>query len=146
MDDLLTISDDNIGGLQALHFAPHFFFSSFSPLVFNAGYSWIKIECIPETSRMVEETVNSDQGSYQNIVISGSLPKIRPGVDAILKKYRTLNCVVKVPDQNGNLRLAGTSAGELPLLDTSSTGEKAGDENGYVISFKGRQQEKALYI
>lgn len=96
--------------------------------------------------KLTEDPDDDDHGGYINFTAGGQLPKIRSSVEAILERYRFEDCLVKMKDNNGLLRLAGTSAGQIQLIDPSTTGERVADENGTQIKFKGIQQYKALFI
>lgn len=146
MDNILTISDDNLGGLSTIEFAPTWFFSSISSLTFIDGYGWIKIECITESMKLTEDPDQDDHGSFINFSASGQLPKIRSEVEAVLDLYRHHPCLVKMKDNNNKVRLAGTFAGDILLIDPSSTGTQVSDENGTQILFKGTQERKALFL
>lgn len=129
-------------------FAPRHFFSSLDPrnLIFNPGYDWIKIEIISESGAIDHETTTDDAGDHYSISISGSLPKERPEVSNILKKYKGLPCIISLQDQNGYNRLTGHTPGEMFISYNSTSGDKAASENGYKISFKGKQLEEALFL
>ncbi|MHB8209112.1 hypothetical protein [Mucilaginibacter sp.] len=144
MVDLETISNDNLGGLKLLQFAPIWFFSA--DQVFNAGYSWLTIYCPSETMQYNETTQLDDNGNYQTITITGELPAIRPAIHAALAPYRQSRFIVQCEDMNGNLRLAGTLAQPLALSDTSDTGKGTSDANTYTFSFAGNTTNPALFL
>lgn len=148
MNDLLTINEDNIGGVYLLRFAPRHYFISTDPkaLQFKTGLDWIQIEVIPETARIDHETATDDAGDHYNITVSASLPKERPEIDAELEKHLGLPCLIKLKDQNGYERLTGHTLGDLFLSHSSTSGEQASDANGYKINFRGKQLKKALFL
>jgi len=148
MDNLLTINEDNIGGIQILQFAPRYYFQSVSPgaIVFKDGRDWINIEIISQTGTIDHESVTDDGGDYYNVSASAALPKERPDIDSVLDQHKGLPCLVKMKDQNGYTRITGCFLGELLISHTSTSGTKAEDENGYRISFKGKQTLKAQFL
>ena len=148
MIELLNINNSNLGGVHILRFAPRFFFSSVNPLnlIFKQGFDWIEIKLTSESGQVDHESALDNGDPYYNISVTASLPKERPEIDTILDKYAGLPCVVNVHDQNGRERLAGHHAGELVLMHSSTSGKVTADENGYQISFKGKQEFKADFI
>lgn len=148
MTNLETINDENIGGLHLLRFAPKHFFSSLDPaaLVFKPGQDWIQIEIIPESGAIEHENVADDAGDHYNITASARLPKERAVIDKQLNKHKGLPCLVWLLDQNGYERLTGHELGELLLFHSSSSGAAAADPNGYTITFKGKQLNKAIFL
>lgn len=148
MENLQNINEDNLGGLNVLKFAPRYFFSSLVPtaFTFKPGLDWIRIEITSETASVDQETSEDEAGDLVTVNISAPLPKQRPEVDLLLKRYRSLPCVVWFRDQNGFEMVTGMYPGELILQETSNTGVLASDLNGYKISFKGTQTDKAYFL
>lgn len=147
MDDLLNIqTEGNIGGLIKIQFAPVWFFSLFTPLTFNAGYDWITVFCTIESMVFTEATSDDVNLGFQAITIAGELPKIRSNIHAIIQKYRLHQCLVKCPDLNGNIRLAGTLTEGLTFTDKSTTGAAAADANAYSLQWKGSCRKTALFL
>ncbi|MGN8055659.1 hypothetical protein ACTJKN_05250 [Pedobacter sp. 22163] len=148
MIELLNINNSNLGGVYILRFAPRFFFSSLNPLdlLFKEGFEWITIRLTSESGQVDHESALDNGDPFYNVSITASLPKERPEIDTVLDKYTGLPCVVNLHDQNSRERLAGHHAGELVLMHSSTSGKVTADENGYQISFKGKQQYKADFI
>lgn len=148
MDILQNINEDNLGGVNVLKFAPRYFFSSLIPtaLAFKPGMDWIMIEITSETAFVDQETSEDDAGDLVTVNISAPLPKQRPDIDLILKRYRNLACIVWFRDQNGYEQVTGMYPGDLKLQETSNSGTLVTDLNGYKISFKGTQTDKAYFL
>lgn len=146
MEQITNISDDNLGGLQALDFIPLWQVAKLFPLTFYEGFGWIRAYCTPETMQFEEATGTDANGTFQNVAISGSIPKIRPEAHAVLNRYQGKPCLVRTTDQNGALRLAGLTKGRIELSVQSTTGNAVADLNGYTIKFTGKQLLPALFL
>jgi hypothetical protein len=148
MNDLFNNDGENIGGIYILMFAPRFFFNDYTSAnkTFKEGYDWIKIKLTSQTGQIEQESGQDNGDNYYNVTVTAALAQERSTIDVILNKYSGLPCVVKCTDQNGYLRMTGHFPGELVLQHSSTSGEKAADENGYQISFKGKQQFKAEFL
>jgi hypothetical protein len=145
MEIITNIQDDNLGGLASLRFAPDYFFSSFNPISFYAGFDWISVQCTSETMVFTEKTVDDDNNGFQDTLISGTIPMIRPDVHDILNKYRRQRCIIECEDQNGLQRRAGLT-GRLILMDSNNSGTAVADLNSYTIQFTGQQLQPAQFI
>jgi len=145
MEDITNIQDDNLGGLQLIRFAPIEFFATAAAGTFKPGFDWIKVECTKETMQFNERTGDDVNGGYVDITISGSIPKMRPEISAILAKYNRRPVIVETQDNNGFDRRSGLS-GRVILLDQASTGSDVSDLNNYQLQFTGRQLKPSLFI
>ncbi|WP_432328895.1 hypothetical protein ACRQ5D_10805 [Mucilaginibacter sp. P25] len=145
MEIITNTQDDNLGGLSSLRFAPDYFFSSFNPITFYSGCDWISVECTTESIVFTEKTVDDDNNGYQDTLIAGVVPMIRPEVHTILNKYRRQRCIIECEDQNGYKRRAGIT-GRLNLLDANNSGTAVADLNSYTITFAGQQLQPAIFI
>ena len=148
MIELKNINDSNLGGLNVLRFAPRHYFSNLNPtnLTFKQGFDWINIKLTSETGQIEHEGALDNGDPYYNVSLEIQLPKERSEIDTHLNRHIGLPCVVMITDNNRNTRLTGHHPGEFVLLHTSTSGQKVADENGYTISFKGKQQYKADFI
>ncbi len=79
----------------------------------------------------------NDSGKYFSTQISGFYPKLSPKIISIFQRLQSLDLIVKVTDNNNQVRVVGTPINPLRFSFSQSTGNNPSQRNGISFSFSG---------
>lgn len=153
MENILHEPLDNIGGsLRTLHILP-FDQCPFIPINRHTNKitsslsieDWSKVDFTFDTIQFSHEQISNASGTIYQKVISGSIPKDRDTVSAILKSYHAKRVVVIHTDRNGIRRIIGNKECPAMLFFTNSTGPGPDDQNKFILTISQSDLNPAPY-
>lgn len=144
---------DNIGSIIKLWFAPVSEIANISRPINNyggislkAGSDWYEFYFSPQSGQYKHELKSSNQGSYYEMSITGSSPRLSPDLDVSLIKMKDGAFVCKIFDANGFYRIVGSIDFPLKFDFDAFTGSSPQDKNGISYSFKGQSRYPPFFI
>ena len=146
---------DNLGGNQGFSFIPSNLVEYIPPTisgyvnddpVLASGAAFFNGYATAKTLLFEEKEQKTNAGISYLQKISGFYPKITPTVVSLFTQMRNRKFIVKITDNNGLLRLAGTLEQPLEFGFSLSTGNNPATRNGITFEFFCENQHPAPFL
>lgn len=92
-----------------------------------------------------ENQAETEQGRYYKAKLVLLVPRDAPGLAATVERLAAGRWLVGYQDANGATKLVGTRERPLRFVAELETGKKAGDRNGYALTFSGETPDRAPF-
>lgn len=145
---------DNMPGIREVYFTESENLFSLSTdndyiigndILFKANAVWYRIGFGHESARLSENEVKSGRGSYFDISLSGTIPKVTREKMYSIFSLRNRNFMLAVVDQNGLIKIIGDEENYLRLNKTIVSGASGSDANQVNFQFTGKILKKARF-
>ena len=148
----LSFDFDNFGGTLHLYAVPA---DSFRRIVknyadgtataqFRNRQDIISIEMFADDTFQFSETKDvADGGVFYDVAISGIIPKWCGANDSLIEELERGQWLVVTRDNNGTVRLAGSTDNLLRFNTVKDTGTARPERNGIAFTFSGKQPDAA---
>lgn len=141
--NILKHTGQNIGGVNALNFAFHNHFESFSTDLFtmqvsyelSIGHQWYYMYGSPDTISIEEVEENTQAGLKYVYKIKLSVPKDSQVITKTLFSIAEKGIIIKAMNKNGEVRVYGTVDFPCRLLTKTRWPGSVGEFNGYEFVF-----------
>lgn len=144
---------DNIGSIIKLWFVPVNKIASITRPINNyggislkTGSAWYEFYFSPQSGQYKLGLKSDNQGSYYEVSITGSSPRLSPDLDLALHDLKDGAFVCKVLDANGLYRIVGSINFPLRFEYDGSSGSAPRDKNGIDFSFKIQTKYPPFFI
>lgn len=151
----ITFDFDNVGGLLDVVAYPSVMFSELKRnYVTNMGVFEPNDDsqaiAIPmyadDTFQFSEEKDTADNGVYYSTEVAGIIPKIEPGNEALIEELDRGEWICVIKDNNGQMRLVGSSETPLRFDSGKDTGVSFTSRNNVKFAFKGKCATPSVVI
>ena len=151
----ISFDYDNVGGLLDVKAYPSEMFSELRRN-YATGMSTFTPEddshaiAIPmyadDTFQFSEQKDTADNGVYYSTEIGGVIPKLDPNNDALMEELDRGEWICVIKDNNGQMRLVGSSETPLRFDSGKDTGVSFTSRNNVKFAFKGKCATPSVVI
>ena len=99
-----------------------------------------------KTAIVSEEKDTADNGVYYSTEVAGIIPKIEPGNEALIEELDRGEWICVIKDNNGQMRLVGSSETPLRFDSGKDTGVSFTSRNNVKFAFKGKCATPSVVI
>ena len=139
----ISFDYDNVGGLLDVVAYPSAMFSELKRnYVTNMGVFEPNDDsqaiAIPMYADDTFQFSEEDNGVYYSTEVAGIIPKIEPGNEALIEELDRGEWICVIKDNNGEMRLVGSSETPLRFDSGKDTGVSFTSRNNVKFAFKGK--------